>query len=93
VVPHHGSDTSSVAEFVAALSPGIAIASTAYKGRWNLPNQQVVSRYEKSGANWFDTGHDGQITVKFYPNHTSVRSLRRLKGQTWYRQMLRKGVE
>lgn len=93
VVPHHGSITSSTLPFINAVSADIAIASVGKKGRWNLPSQQVVHRYENAGATWLDTANDGQITVEFYPNHTQTSALRWLKGGTWYRQMLRKGVE
>lgn len=92
-VPHHGSNTSSTAAFIAAVSADTAIASTAKNSRWNLPSPKVVNRYEIAGTQWLDTGSDGQVTVKFYPNRTLVSALRQVKGETWYRQMLRKGVE
>lgn len=93
VVPHHGSNTSSIMPFVTMLSPDVAIASVAKGGRWSLPSQKVIQRYESAGARWLATGDDGQITVEFYPNYTQVDALRQWKGMTWYRQMLRKGVE
>lgn len=46
IVPHHGSKTSSTAEFIAQVNPKLAIASVAKDNRWNLPNPQVVARYQ-----------------------------------------------
>jgi competence protein ComEC len=93
IVPHHGSKTSSITKFVEQVSPSLAIASTAKGGRWNLPNSEVVERYRNQGAEWVDTGSSGQITVKFYSDSLSLMRLRDIKGGSWYRHMLRKGVE
>lgn len=93
IVPHHGSKTSSIEKFVELVSPSLAIASTAKGGRWNLPNSEVVERYRNQGAEWVDTGSSGQITVKFYSDSLSLMRLRDIKGGSWYRHMLRKGVE
>ncbi len=93
IVPHHGSRTSSIANFVERVSPSLAIASTAKGGRWDLPNPEVVERYRNQGAEWADTGSSGQITVKFYSDSFKVARLRDIKGGSWYRHMLRKGVE
>lgn len=93
LAPHHGSRSSSMQEFVEAVSPHLAIGSSAYQGRWGLPDNEVVQRYRNQGALWLDTGSSGQILVDFYSEHYQVTELRPLKGQAWYRQMLRKGVE
>lgn len=93
LVPHHGSATSSLPLFIDVVKPDLAIASTAKSGRWSLPNKDVVERYQERGARWLDTGSSGQVVVDFYPENTHIRTLRDGKGGSWYRQMLRKGVE
>lgn len=93
LVPHHGSKTSSVPKFIEAVSPEVAIASTAKSGRWELPHPAVVARYQSQQVKWLDTGTSGQIVVSFYAERYSVNQLRVSKGGAWYRQMLRKGVE
>lgn len=92
-VPHHGSRTSSLPDFIKAVNPQIALVSTAKDGRWDLPNKQVVERYQQQGARLLDTGSHGQITVKFYSDHYTLTTMRAVKGNTWYRQMLRNRVE
>ncbi len=93
LVPHHGSQTSSIGPFVESIDAQWAIASTAKSGRWSLPKPQVVERYRKQGTQWLDTGNFGRITFNFYTDEVKVNALRLSKGQSWYRQMLRKGVE
>jgi competence protein ComEC len=93
VVPHHGSKTSSIPRFVEAVSPKVAIASSALYGKWRLPAPNVVKRYTDRDVQWFDTGAHGQVSVNFYSNHWKIDAIREWKGLAWYRQMLRKGVE
>jgi competence protein ComEC len=93
IVPHHGSKTSSIPAFISAVSPEVAVASLAKGGRWKLPDENVVKRYQKAGAKWLDTGHSGQVLFDVYPQSYQVSALRTRKGKTWYRQMLRNGVE
>ncbi|EOW9248007.1 DNA internalization-related competence protein ComEC/Rec2 [Vibrio cholerae] len=93
IVPHHGSKTSSTAEFIAQVNPKLAIASVAKDNRWNLPNPQVVARYQAQQIEWLDTGQAGQISLFFYPEQLDWFTQRSLGWEPWYRQMLRKGVE
>lgn len=93
VVPHHGSRTSSTRAFIEQADPEVAISSNAYRGRWNLPNPAVVSRYTEQGAIWYDTGRDGMITIDIYDHSWQVNTTRRSTSHSWYRQMLRNGVE
>ncbi|NOI75154.1 DNA internalization-related competence protein ComEC/Rec2 [Vibrio coralliilyticus] len=93
VVPHHGSKTSSIPRFIEAVSPKVAIASSALYGKWRLPAPNVVKRYTDRDVQWFDTGAYGQVSVNFYSNHWKIDAIREWKGLAWYRQMLRKGVE
>ncbi len=93
IVPHHGSKTSSLLAFIQAVDPELAIASTAKFGRWRLPDESIVKRYQKQGIQWLDTGSHGQITIRFSSSGWEVEALRGRKGEAWYRQMLRKGVE
>lgn len=93
IVPHHGSKTSSTAEFIAKVEPRLAIASLAKDNRWNLPHQQVVERYQNQQVQWLDTGQKGQISLFFYQEQMDWFAQRGLGWEPWYRHMLRKGVE
>lgn len=74
--PHHGSDTSSSPEFIAHVKPHTVIHSTAYKGQWQFPNENVVARYKSINAKQYITANDGQITVSIYKDSFSVTTAR-----------------
>ncbi len=48
VVPHHGSNTSSLAGFIKAVSPEYAVFTVGYKNRYRLPSKKVVWRYQQN---------------------------------------------
>ncbi|MFV8459643.1 DNA internalization-related competence protein ComEC/Rec2 [Vibrio campbellii] len=93
LVPHHGSDTSSITPFIEAVSPKLAIASLAKGNQWGMPSESVIQRYLQSGSAWLDTGESGQITITIDQEGWHYHTIREEQGRQWYRQMLRKGVE
>ena len=64
VVPHHGSNTSSHARFVATLRPKIALVSSGYANRWNQPTPAVQRRWQDAGATLYNTAEDGAIALR-----------------------------
>jgi competence protein ComEC len=64
-VPHHGSRTSSSAEFIAALHPALALISAGYRNHFNHPNAAVVSRYASAGVEMANTAQTGFVDVRF----------------------------
>ncbi|MDE2070926.1 MAG: DNA internalization-related competence protein ComEC/Rec2 [Gammaproteobacteria bacterium] len=67
VVPHHGSRTSSGADFVAAVAPRFALFPVGYRNRWGFPNSQIVQRYRDAGASLLDTVSSGTIEMRLWP--------------------------
>jgi competence protein ComEC len=63
VVPHHGSNTSSTADFVAATRPRLALFATGYRNRWGFPKPAVTERWRAAGAATFSTVESGAIEV------------------------------
>ncbi|HKU85554.1 MAG TPA: DNA internalization-related competence protein ComEC/Rec2 [Casimicrobiaceae bacterium] len=63
VVPHHGSRTSSTAEFVAAVAPSVAIVAAGYRNRFGHPRADVLMRYRRAGAAQVRTDLAGAITL------------------------------
>lgn len=49
LVPHHGSQTSSTAGFINAVSPRIALVQSGYRNRYGHPARPVLVRYEDLG--------------------------------------------
>ncbi|KJR39725.1 DNA internalization-related competence protein ComEC/Rec2 [Vibrio navarrensis] len=93
LVPHHGSLTSSSPDFVAAVTPQLALASLAKGNQWGMPRKEVLRTYQQHEVRWLDTGEEGQITVLVHQGRWSVKTLRSNSLQPWYRQMLRNQVE
>lgn len=62
VVPHHGSKTSSGAEFLDQLRPRVAVMQYGYRNRYGHPAPLVVSRYEERGIPWVGSPECGTAT-------------------------------
>ncbi len=60
--PHHGSDTSSTAPFVARTKPKHVVFCVGRNNRFNFPRPDVVRRWESAGAECHRTDLDGAIT-------------------------------
>ena len=51
LVPHHGSKTSSSAEWIAAVAPRHALVQAGYRNRYGHPAAPVLQRYRAQGVN------------------------------------------
>ena len=49
LVPHHGSRTSSTADFLAAVNPTVAVVQAGYRSRYGHPAADVLARYAGQG--------------------------------------------
>ncbi|MBN8727382.1 MAG: DNA internalization-related competence protein ComEC/Rec2 [Xanthomonadales bacterium] len=65
LVPHHGSRTSSGADFIAALDPPLAIISAAWRSRFGHPHPEVVARYRDGGVPFANTAEAGAVEIDF----------------------------
>jgi competence protein ComEC len=63
-VAHHGSTSSTMAEFLAVVDPQAAVISVGANNTYNLPNSSVVARLEATvgQGNVYRTDRDGTIT-------------------------------
>jgi len=65
VAGHHGSRTSSTAEFVEQVRPRYGVFTAGYRNRFGHPHPQVVARFRDRGAHILRSDTDGLITLKF----------------------------
>ncbi|MEO8780127.1 MAG: DNA internalization-related competence protein ComEC/Rec2 [Rhodanobacter sp.] len=65
LVPHHGSKTSSSADFIAAVRPSLAVVSAGWRNRFRHPRPEVVTRYHDAGVPLFNTAEQGALEVDF----------------------------
>jgi len=54
LAPHHGSKTSSSAEFLAAVQPAVVLVQAGYRNRYGHPAPEVMARYRALGASYGD---------------------------------------
>ena len=69
VVPHHGSLSSSSADFISAVAPRFALFPVGYRNRWGFPKAKVVAAYRAAGAELLDTATAGAIEIHLWPGH------------------------
>ena len=82
LVPHHGSRSSSTAEFIAAVSPSWAIVPVGYRSRFGHPNAEVLARYRTAGVQLVRTDLDGAIAVRLGATAT-LDTERHRRGRYW----------
>ncbi|MBW9464330.1 ComEC family protein [Kluyvera sp. EC_51] len=85
-VPHHGSSTSSGMALIQRVGGAAALASASRYNAWRLPSAKVRARYLQRQYAWFDTPHQGQITVTFSANGWRIEGLRDQLLPRWYHQ-------
>ncbi|WNN70419.1 ComEC family protein [Kluyvera cryocrescens] len=85
-VPHHGSSTSSGVAFIQRVGGAAALASASRYNAWRLPSSKIKARYLQHHYAWFDTPHQGQITVTFSANGWKIEGLRDQLLPRWYHQ-------
>ncbi len=63
LVPHHGSKTSSSAEFLATVAPSVAVVQAGYRNRYGHPAPEVRDRYQTlASVQWVETANCGAFT-------------------------------
>ncbi|HHR3290383.1 TPA: ComEC family protein [Klebsiella oxytoca] len=85
-VPHHGSNTSSGTALLRSVDGEAALASASRYNAWRMPSTKVKQRYRNQNYQWFDTPHQGQITVIFSADGWQIHSLRDQVLPRWYHQ-------
>lgn len=73
-VAHHGSKTSSIAEFLKCVSPKIALIGVGKDNTFGHPNSGVLSRLEDINAKIYRTDKLGEITVTISKSKTSIKT-------------------
>lgn len=64
-VGHHGSDSSSTAEFLDKVNPSIAIISCGFENKYGHPHAEVMDRLLQRGIEIRQTQYEGDIIFEF----------------------------
>ena len=84
LAPHHGSRTSSSAEFLAAVHPSVVVVPVGYRNRFGHPNGEVLGRYFALESEIFRTDRDGAVTVLLSGDALQVKNERLLRRRYWH---------
>ena len=84
VAPHHGSNTSSTAPFLAAVRPRYALFAVGYRNRYGFPKSAVMERYRALDTHMLDTAAAGAITIKLDDGGLSVPETYRQRAQRYW---------
>ena len=84
LVPHHGSRTSSSAEFLAAVQPRHAIAAVGYRSRFGHPHPDVLGRYAAAGLELLRTDRQGAVTVRLAAGAPGLEAERARRARYWH---------
>jgi competence protein ComEC len=83
LVPHHGSRSSSSAEFIAAVRPRFAVVSAGYRSRFGHPAPEVLERYGAARVEVLRTDLDGAVTIGLNGGGLALRAERRARERYW----------
>ena len=84
IAPHHGSLSSSTADFVNQVNPALTIFTVGYLNRYDHPHETVVDRYLNANSNLLRSDRDGAILLRFAQSGWLVESWRRLYRRYWH---------
>lgn len=82
--PHHGSKTSSTAEFIAAVGAREVVFPVGYRNRFGHPKEEVVARHAASGARLHRTDRDGAVRLLISSQGVAVRHERAESRRYWH---------
>jgi competence protein ComEC len=83
LVPHHGSATSSSAEFVEKVAPRYAVFAVGYRNRFGHPRGDVLERYRDAGSVLLRTDSAGAIEMRVSPGALRVEAQRERARRYW----------
>jgi beta-lactamase superfamily II metal-dependent hydrolase len=75
-VGHHGSRSSTGAEFLKAVKPQVAAISVGAKNRYGHPTQEVLDRLAAAKAETYRTDQQGRITFSTKGTSLNVKTLK-----------------
>ena len=76
LVPHHGSNGSSSAEFLAAVSPRLSIVSAGYRNAHRHPRPEVLERLSVVGSQTLNTAGQGALRIELTDGQYRIEAAR-----------------
>ncbi|HEX4854737.1 DNA internalization-related competence protein ComEC/Rec2 [Arenimonas sp.] len=85
LVPHHGSDTSSSLDFLAAVRPSVGLVAVGEGNRFGLPTPRVLDRYDRYSVALHDSAGSGAIALRLDADGVQLRERRRQDQPRYWR--------
>jgi len=86
IAPHHGSLSSSTADFVNRVSPVLTIFTVGYLNRYDHPHETVLARYLDINSSLLRSDKDGAILLRFTEKEWTAESWRELYRRYWHQR-------
>lgn len=83
VVPHHGSGTSSSAEWLEAVAPDAAVFQLGHGNRYRHPRTEVWNRYGRAGILRYRTDETGAVTMTTDGERYVLSAFRQTERRYW----------
>lgn len=83
LAPHHGSESSSSPEFLAAVAPALVVVPAGYRNRFGHPSPLVLARYGALEARVLRTDLDGAVSVRLGPGGIAAWGERADRPRYW----------
>jgi competence protein ComEC len=84
LVPHHGSRSSSSAEFLAAVRPAAAVIPVGYRSRFGHPSPEVTDRLSSLGIQVLRTDIHGAVTAVLSSEAVDLKAERQQRKRYWH---------
>ena len=84
LVPHHGSASSSTAEFVKQVAPRWAVFAVGYRNRFGHPREDVLARYRDAGSTLLRTDAGGALQLRFRAEGVEILAERERSRRYWH---------
>jgi competence protein ComEC len=73
-VAHHGSKTSTTAEWLLAWKPRMAVISVGEHNVYGHPNPQVLDRLKGNGARVYRTDMEGEVQMSIHDGVIGIKT-------------------
>ncbi|MET0357408.1 MAG: DNA internalization-related competence protein ComEC/Rec2 [Cellvibrio sp.] len=84
LAPHHGSQTSSTAEFVARVNPRYVIYSAGFRNQHGHPHKDVQARYTNIGSVPLNTAYSGALDFVWNEGVQEIKEYRHFARRYWF---------
>jgi competence protein ComEC len=85
LAPHHGSGTSSTADFLRATQPELALFQVGYRNRYRHPKSEVYERYGNMGIRRIRTDESGAVSLRI-GDGMDVQEYRTTQARYWHKR-------